>query len=187
MKRVAKLPSIDEFPLVEVTEDSKLLSEVYSLRIVAWRPHTDIHVGIVEWIDEIDGKARHWAILRNGTPIAAVRLSLHEELRGVPSHDVYRGVFADALPTPIASYNRMVVHPDFRGLGLSHRLDEISMETARNMGARVLIGATGSFKHNEGRIRAMIAKGFEVVGRGNAYTSKIIKPETTPTVLVYRF
>jgi hypothetical protein len=41
----------------------------------------------------------------------------------VPDASIYEGVFSEPPPGPIASFNRLVVHPAYRGAGLSREFD----------------------------------------------------------------
>lgn len=166
---------------------AETLEEIYRLRVLAWRTQAEIPHAIKCWVDPEDGKAVHFAILNAGLPIAAIRLSVHEKADEIPSADVYRGVLPTDLRGPIASYNRMVVHPDFRGKGLSKTLDLLCLESARKLGARCLVGATGSVKENQRRIASMIKIGFKEFGPGNRCSSNLYTPDNHPTVLVFFF
>jgi SAM-dependent methyltransferase len=50
--------------------------------------------------------------------------------------------YTDQIPTPCAALTRLVVHPDFRRLGLSKALDQIRMDRARLHGCKCLVSVT---------------------------------------------
>lgn len=124
---------------VKITEP-QVLDQVYALRVKAWladgiNPDSNLE-GI--WKDEYEERARHWAVLDGEKVLAAARLSIHQSLGDVPSHYVFESLKFEA-PTPIASINRLVVHPDGRGLGLSRKLDAIRLQEAKQEGCRTVV------------------------------------------------
>jgi N-acetylglutamate synthase-like GNAT family acetyltransferase len=138
-----------------------LLEDVFALRILAWRSQVGIPANISQWKDELDGVSRHWAILRRSKPIAAARLSMHATIDDVPDAEVYAGMALD-LPGPIASISRCVVHPDFRGRGLSDLLDAARLAAARQSGCRSVLALTYDVR----RQAKLEGHGFRFVGTG---------------------
>ena len=143
--------------------DEKLLAKVGRLRIEAWETETARAAEQVVWVDEFDREAWHWVVCRDGLPVAAARLSLHQELAEVPDSECYAGVFSSPPGTPIASLNRLVVHPSARRSGLGRRLDLMRLEAAERLGARVAILSTSS---GQRRIEALVGLGFVFLGYG---------------------
>lgn len=172
--------------LREITLDHAMIARVCRLRVLAWRTQADIPAQVEEWRDLQDSDARHWAICLGEDPVAAVRLTIHTDLTTVPDGDVYRATLPHGLETPIASYNRMVVRPDMRRRGFSRMLDDVSIAAARDMGARCLVGITGSVHGNQHRVDAMVRRGFEPLRAAFAPTQLPYSPEMVPTVLVMR-
>lgn len=154
------LSNLDESVLVEVT-DPKILESIYALRVVAWHSKVEIPDGETQWIDDIDPTSKHWAVLCGDRVVAAARLSIHELITDVPDPEGYRGVI-DSLPAPIGSMNRCVVHPDFRGRGLSKLLDQVRIEAARKLGCKNLVVSATDQK----RAAALTAQGFKFCGTG---------------------
>lgn len=114
----------------EVTDNSPLMEQVYKdLRLAAWRGEPRMVETLSYWKDEIDATARHWVIVDAGEAIAAARLSFHHSIEDLPDAEILAGI-CRTLPTPIASLNRLVVHPDYRRRGYGTRLDKIRLEAA---------------------------------------------------------
>ena len=100
--------------------DETLLREIGRLRVAAWETETSRAAEMDIWLDEFDRSARHWVVFCEGMPVAAARLSVHASLAEVPDAESYADVFTQPPPAPIASLNRLVVHPSARGAGLSN-------------------------------------------------------------------
>lgn len=146
--------------LVEVT-DPQVLEQIYALRVIAWRSKVDVPDGVTQWVDDIDPLSKHWAVIRGNQVVAAARLSVHQLITEVPDPEGYHGVI-DFLPPPIGSMNRLVVHPDFRGRGLSKLLDQGRIEAARKFGCKNLVVSATDQK----RAAALTAEGFKFCGEG---------------------
>lgn len=157
--------------LVEVT-DSELLRQVLALRVLAWRSFINIDSELHEWTDNYDVTGRHWAIMDGDRVVAAGRLSIHERLGDVPDCEVYVPVLTMPLSHPIASMNRLVVHPEYRGRGLSDQLDEIRISTAESSGCTCVIGHTHA---GDKRLAQLVRKGFQSLGTGRRNEQGILK------------
>jgi GNAT superfamily N-acetyltransferase len=142
----------------------ELLTRIGQLRVMAWATEIPQAAAMGEWLDEFEGCACHWVVFRGCELVAAARLSIHQSLADVPDPECFVGIFREPPPTPIASFNRLVVHPSARGFGLSRRLDEARLDFAEALGCRCAIGSTPS---GYLRIRQMEEFGFVVVGLGN--------------------
>lgn len=182
MLRLPTLPS--DYRLIS-DPDSDLLDEVYRLRVVAWESQARIRNGVVRWGDEYDRFAKHWVIATRKSAVAAIRLTLHNSVCDLPAAAAFTGVLPEDLPFPIASYNRLVVHPDHRGKGLARFLDIACINAAEAANASVLLGVTGNVEGNKSRIPAMKALGFVVMGTAAAFDVDIIEDEGLSTVLAY--
>lgn len=150
----------DDLILVEVT-DPRILENIYALRVTAWRGKVEIPAGTIQWVDDIDPTSKHWAILNGDQVVAAARLSIHNLITDVPDPEGYHGVI-DSLPAPIGSMNRCIVHPDFRGRGLSKLLDQVRIKAARKLGCLSLVVSATDKK----RAAALTAEGFRFCGEG---------------------
>ena len=146
--------------------DRHILDSVFALRVTAWRAKVEVPPEIIQWSDDFDATARHWAVLLEGKVVAAARLSVHAEITDVPDAEGYHGV-VDLLPPLIGSLNRCVVHPDFRGLGLSEVLDQARINAARKSVCRSLVVCAD----DDLRAAKLAAEGFEFRGEGPATLS----------------
>lgn len=162
-------PVAEPLPLVEIAAtDTAMMEKIYRLRVAAWRSRNKAFPKMERWSDEFDPIGRHWAILDNGEPVAAARLTVHDRLDQVPSGDIYVDLLPDGLPGPIGNMGRLVVAFRFGGRGLAHRLDAIRVAAGRAMGCRRLIGHTTS---GPKRIKSATRLGFKVIGEARLHTS----------------
>ena len=148
--------------LIEIdSSNSNLLKKIGMLRIRAWSTvFPDLPAKFTTWLDEFELRSRHWCVFHKQTLIAAARLSVHDNLSDVPDSHVYQDVFGSPPAPPIASINRLVVHPDYRGQRLSCCLDSVRITAARKAGCRCCIAYTLS---NPTRVRQLLQMGFEKV------------------------
>jgi GNAT superfamily N-acetyltransferase len=160
--------------------DEDLLAKIGRLRIEAWETETARAAEQSVWVDECDRVAWHWVVFRDGLAVAAARLSLHGELAEMPESECYEGVFSAPPKTPIASLNRLVVHPSARGSGISRRLDLIRLEAAERLGARVAILSTASGPR---RLAQLLGLGFVFLGHGSGFKKPPLCYVPKPAVL----
>jgi GNAT superfamily N-acetyltransferase len=163
--------------------DENLLGQIGRLRIEAWQTETANAADMETWVDEFDRAARHWVVFQNARPVAAARLSIHASLETVPDAESYAGVFAEPPPGPIASLNRLVVHPATRGCGLSKKLDLIRLEAAEKSGCRSAILSTASGPR---RIAQLLGCGFVLIGYGPRFRKPPLCHLPPPAVLLHR-
>jgi len=165
------------------TLDEELLRQIGRLRVEAWETETARAAEMPTWLDEFDQTARHWVVFREGTPIAAARLSVHQSLTEVPDAESYAGVFAEPPEPPIASLNRLVVHPSARGAGLSKQLDLVRLDAAESLGCCSVILSTASGPR---RVSQLIGWGFELVGEGPRFHKPPLCHLPPPAVMLCR-
>ena len=161
--------------------DEALLCQIGRLRIEAWETETSKAADMTNWLDEFDHTARHWVVFRQGVPVAAARLSVHKRLTEAPDAESYAGVFAEAPQGPIASFNRLVVHPSARGAGLSKRLDLVRLDVAEKIGCRSVVLSTAS---GPKRVKQLIGWGFELAGYGPRFHKPPLCYLPPPAVLL---
>ena len=162
--------------------DRSVMEAIGKLRVEAWSKN--ITVGSVpndEWIDEFDPASRHFGIFDGYKLIAAARFSVHESIEDIPESDVYRGVFQSPLKAPVASLNRLVTHPDYRGLGCSFTLDRVRLEKAKEMGC-----TCGILHVGEDRLEHLLRLGFFIVGRANDYSPDHFLLNAGPAFVLHR-
>jgi GNAT superfamily N-acetyltransferase len=163
--------------------DEGLLRQIGRLRVEAWQTETSRATEMPTWLDDSDRAARHWVVFRGGAPVAAARMSAHTSLDDVPDAESYTGVFSQPPPDPIASLNRLVVHPSARGLGLSKRLDLMRLDAAEKIGCRSVVLSTASGPR---RVEQLIGWGFELIGYGPRFRKPPLCYLLPPAVLLCR-
>jgi GNAT superfamily N-acetyltransferase len=137
-----------------------VLREVFRLRAFVWRQLSqDERFSGDEWTDEFDVRALHWVAHVDGRLAGAARLSVHGRLEDIPDFHIFSGLSL-SLTAPIASINRLVIHPDFRGMGLSRELDARRLEAARNMKCRTMVVCATRLSGTK-RLEAFLKLGFE--------------------------
>ncbi|NEU70008.1 GNAT family N-acetyltransferase [Spirosoma agri] len=117
--------------------------DIGALRIRAWHDEPGVDATFFDrrtWIEPIDQTAQHWVVTRKNVVVAAARMSFHDTLDSVP--------YASLLPNShwslythkaIASINRLVVDPRFRGRGLARLLDQARIGMAIDKGVDVIL------------------------------------------------
>lgn len=155
----------DREPVEIDPADPLLLEQIGRLRVLAWSTvMPDAASRTESWLDEFELRARHWCIFHAGKPVAAARLSIHRRIDEVPDAEIFEGVVVDP-PAPVASLNRLVIHPEFRGRGWAERLDKVRILAAAAAGCRCAVGETQSPR----RVRQLEDAGFRVVGPCRPY------------------
>jgi GNAT superfamily N-acetyltransferase len=120
-----------------------LIEDIGRFRIKAWRNENGVDPLFFSkdaWVDSLDTNARHWIITHHRTIVAAARLSFHAHVEEVPYADF---LLEEHLPlfskSPIASINRLVVDPLYRGRGFSGILDNERIRAAALHGSKIMI------------------------------------------------
>jgi GNAT superfamily N-acetyltransferase len=165
---------------IAVTE-RELMERIGELRVRAWA--TELHEAIegASWLDDFDSTSRHWAVLQGGQPVGAARLSIHSCLQDLPYAEDFVDMFTAPPPAPIASLNRLVVDPAFRGNGLGYKLDLVRLEAAEASGCRCIVGSTCS---GERRVRQLVKLGFMIVGTAKPVEYQPWRSMPSPVVLI---
>lgn len=158
------------------------LDEVYRLRVQAWRARTGLFPSDLElWTDEFDQRAHHFAILDDGRPVAAARVTIHADTAEAPDGEVYGELSETEAPAPVAAFSRLVVSPLYAKAGLSHCLDEARLDLARREGCKTVIGHTVA---GPSRIVQLQALGFRVRYRAKLQPRGGLAGTGRPLVLV---
>ena len=163
--------------------DEDLLEKIGALRVEAWKSEAPSAAEMGTWVDAFDETARHWAVFDHGVLLASARLTTHGSLAEVPDAEAYLGMFREPPAAPVASLNRLVVHPSARGQGLSKRLDLVRLEAAENLGCQSVILSTASGTY---RVRQLIGWGFELIGTGAPFQKPPLCDLPPPAVLLCR-
>jgi GNAT superfamily N-acetyltransferase len=88
-------------------------------------------------------------------------MSVHGELAAIPDFHIFEGLGL-SVEQPIASINRLVVHSDFRWLGLSRELDALRLDAARKVGCRTMTALASKLSGIK-RLQALQKLGFRPV------------------------
>ena len=150
--------SIDSPVLREIT-NTGWVAITLSLRFEVWSTETTLRSEIRELgviADEHDAHARHWAVFCGDEVVAAARMCIHSNQEESPDAGAFTGI---CLPSPVATLNRLVVHPSARHLGLASRLSACRVEAAKQDGARCVVGTP-----TRARISSLQKLGFQLTG-----------------------
>lgn len=112
------------------------MEDVRKLRQICW---PDIY-GLGQSLDDkFDQVAQHWTAHLAGRLVAAARMTVHEDLIGVPEPHLFIHLFSLDLPRPIGYISRLVVDSCARGLGVAGTMDALRIEAARAKGCRSMV------------------------------------------------
>lgn len=154
-------PELDfEQPIL--VNDRDTLLQIQNLRRRAWSANGEIPDFIARQDilnDEHDVNGMHWAILYEGRPIAAARMSIHSEVAVSPDPEALVG-YEHLIEFPMASITRLVVDPEFRGRGLPEALRKVRIALAIERKCRSIVGVA----EEESVMRSMEALGFTRLG-----------------------
>jgi GNAT superfamily N-acetyltransferase len=147
----------------EIVTSKTVLDKIAALRITAWRANGGELPSFIErqdiHNDEHEKHAIHFAVMRDGRPVAAAKMCIHAKAQECPDPESLQG-YEENLTTPIATFSRLVVHPEFRGLGLPSLLLQRRIEIVRERKC----GSIVCVLEQESRMREMERLGFKRVG-----------------------
>lgn len=123
---------------IRVLNTSSEIEAAQRLRFDVWQSE-----GVTVWsrqqkliADSHDDHAMHWGVFDKGAMVAAARLCMHTEISQAPDGEMFSTV---ALPSPIASLNRLVVLRSHRGIGIGQMLDRERIQSALALRAKCVI------------------------------------------------
>lgn len=164
--------------------DKDRLQEIYDLRVDVWensekKEFVNRQLFPNGWFDELDETAFHWAITNEQDRIiAAARLNLFDNFETFPYFEFIRHL---NLPNemPFGFYSRLVIHPDYQGLGLSILLDKSRMLYSESIKVRWLQGLATSE-----RINNLIKKlDFKITGQAQVKYHDFTEPHTVNVLI----
>lgn len=137
--------------------------EIGKFRIRGWKNEIGVNPEFFAkdvWLDDIDRYAQHWIATVNHTMVAVSRLSFHDSLYDVPYANLLKPEQRQYFENRrIASINRLVVAPEYRGQGLAGQMDRTRIECATRQ-ADVIIAFP-----QLSRIESLQRKGFVMIGQ----------------------
>lgn len=146
-------------PVLQEITGTHWVSRTFTFRFEVWSAETTLRHQILEQgliADTHDEHARHWAAFCGNQMVAAARMCIHADQRESPDAAAFGQI---CLPVPIATINRLVVHPSARNLGMASKLCECRVEAARKDGARCVVGTPIG-----ARIASLEKLGFRLAG-----------------------
>lgn len=159
-------PMPDGFRLMKATYPA-FIHEMGKLRINAWEGVPGVNPEVLsqeEWLEDNDKVGWHWLMLKGDEIAASSRMTLHHDIKEVPQVQYLpKSANLSALQFPVASMNRLVVHPDFRGRGFARRMDYIRMNAAAEAGAKTIVAGP-----IDSRIPLFIEYGFKYICHMNS-------------------
>ena len=147
---------------IEVREitGTQHVCETFRLRFEVWNAETPLraHVREIGLItDEHDVHSRHWAAFLDCQLVAAARMCIHGTQDETPDGPAFDGM---SLPPPVATLNRLIVHPSARSRGLATSLDKCRIAAARAGGAMCVVGT-----FPPSRVAGLERNGFRLLGQ----------------------
>ena len=162
--------------------DLSRLQEIYNLRVVAWESSAVNKIVTKElfpngWSDEQDIMGLHWIITKENHIIASARLNIINSIKEL--EDGYAFEKFDVPNTaPIAFYSRLVIHPNYRKLGLSSLLDIVRLKYIKRNNINYAIASC----HDE-RLKSLTNLGFTKLGKTKLYYNKKSSDEQTALII----
>lgn len=139
-------------------DEPDLLARIETLRLSCWSGTVPANIAACLKIDALDHEAYQVVVFEGERLCGAGRLSIHVDTAGLPDAANFLP-FVRYLVFPAGFMNRLVVHPCYRGKGISHVIDERRMGIASKRQMRaIVVEAKG------GRSRALQHQGFEILG-----------------------
>ncbi len=143
-------------------EYPEFMEEIGKLRVEAWKDIEGMNQDLMAkgcWIDDTDADAIHWVIFSGKKLVGSARMTVHEKVGDLPYGDLIKKYPLDELVPPVSSINRLVIHSDYMNKGLARKMDEIRINTAKEMGVKYIIAQPVSW-----RIDALKKQGFKYIG-----------------------
>lgn len=126
----------------EFSADNEVrIREAVSLRAYVWNRETGRETfQSGQWFDSHDSHAYHWAVLNaQNKLVASARLCIHSEVREFPDYDDIKHLHFQPPESPMAFMTRLVVHPDYQGMGIAHHLISLRVQKALSLGCRIIL------------------------------------------------
>ncbi|MAD96993.1 MAG: hypothetical protein CMB99_06660 [Flavobacteriaceae bacterium] len=139
--------------------------EITNLRQLAWGSEIKPYPFNKVIFDELDknDKTKHWGVFHENELVGTCRLSVLSSIDELPYSELFSGL--DLAPfTNFAFYSRLVIHPDFRGRGLANQLDEVRIQTIKNLDIKLTIATARDW-----RLHYLQKEGWKLVKKIDQY------------------
>lgn len=131
----------DDYRLIKVQYPDHI-EEIGRLRYLAWRDVKGINKEFFskgQWIDDHDKSSHLWIIRYGDLMVATARLTIHHDFIEIPWNNCIPPEAVALINPPVASINRLSIHPDFRGKGLTRPLDLVRINIAGELKVNAII------------------------------------------------
>jgi GNAT superfamily N-acetyltransferase len=148
-------------------EDKTRLPEIFMLRVNAWENSPRSHVINSPkypngYFDNLEETGLHWVVENEqGQIIAAARGNVLNSFDELPYPGIVKG-FELAAERPFFYYSRLAIHPNYRNLGISNKLDITRINYHEEIDTKFILATAGDF-----RISALEKIGFKSLGEIN--------------------
>ena|ERR1700733_3395643 len=133
------------------------VARTFRLRYEVWKDEAELTASVraqEQITDEHDEHARHWAAFDGDNIVAAACICCHNNQQEIPDSRVFRQM---QLPTPVASFNRLVVKKQWRRQGIGNQLDILRIQAGREWNAVCVVVTSPSE-----RIPSLQIRGFKL-------------------------
>ena len=160
-----------------ILNDRSRLKEIYQLRVLAWE-HTKYNKYINRqlypdgWTDHLDNNGFHFIMQNEKSEIiASSRFNVLHNLSDLPEQDLFNK-FNYPEARPFGLFSRLVIHPDYRKLGLSSKFDSTMIDFCKKQD----IFFTLAWIHHGG-LEQLTSIGFKVLGTAfyNAFSNESLQ------------
>lgn len=141
--------------------DISTLTDIYKLRVKSWE-ETGVFNSIDYpngWHDELDKSAVHFFVKKDGILMSAARVNILSSISQIPISRVYQNNGYDSEKN-IGYISRNVVHPDFRGMGLSKIMDIVRLNYLNRNNIQLCFADA-----NQKRMETLLSYNFEIIGK----------------------
>jgi ribosomal protein S18 acetylase RimI-like enzyme len=176
ISKMSENPSSLSYTITELTSrppSDEDLNEIGRFRYDLWNKETEINQALFPdkcWIEEVDYKAYHWTVRDSLTNelLAVTRLTMHDTIEDNPDGYIWiKEGKSDHLSVPAAHLCKLIVSEKARGCGLGRKLNELTIEKARALGAKCIL-VTAS----EANARILEKLGFHDTGIKEIFSNR---------------
>jgi hypothetical protein len=147
----------------EIVTSKTVLDNIAALRVTAWRANGGELPSFIErqdiHNDEHEQHAIHFAVMQDERPVAAAKMCIHAKAEECPDPESLLG-YEGNLEPPIATFSRLVVLPNFRGLGFPLLLTQCRIAICRERKC----GSIVCVLEQQSRMKEMEGLGFKRLG-----------------------